>query len=70
MITEFRRLVFSSSELESAIRDFNKEKVEKLPVGDIVGIEIIGEPYICARIRVGNFYDNSEEQEVMIDQTL
>jgi hypothetical protein len=67
MISEFRRLVFSSSELEKAIKAFNKEKVAKLPDGEIVGLEIVGEPKICARLRVGDFYGGSESQEVVVE---
>jgi hypothetical protein len=67
MITEFRRLVFSSSEMERAIKAFNKEKASKFPEGDIVGIEIVGEPDICARIRVRDVYGASAEQEVVVD---
>lgn len=67
MITEFRRLVFSSSELERALKNFGKEKVSKLPDGDILGMEIVGEPDICARVRVGDVYGSSEEQEVVVD---
>lgn len=67
MITEFRRLVFSSSELEKALKAFSTEKASKLPDGDILGIEIVGAPDICARVRVGDIHGKSAEQEVVID---
>lgn len=67
MITEFRRLVFSSSELEKAIKTFSKEKAPKLPDGDILGMVIVGEPHISARVRVGDVYGSSEEQEVVVE---
>lgn len=64
MITEFRRLVFSSFDLENAINSFNKEKSRKLPDGDILGMTIVGEPNLCVRVRVGNIPGLTEELEV------
>ncbi|NNE82914.1 MAG: hypothetical protein HKN28_02985 [Alphaproteobacteria bacterium] len=67
MVAEYRRLLFSSSELESAIVAFNREKSRKLPVGDIAVIEIVDEPNLRARIRIGNAYDSSQDQEVDLE---
>ena len=67
MITEFRRLIFSSSELVDAIKTFSKEKVAKLPEGDIVGMVIVSEPHICAQVHVADTDGNSEEQEIVVD---
>lgn len=67
MITEFRRLVFSSSEIEKAIKAFSKEQTSMLPEGEILGMEIVGEPDIGVRVRVGDVYGGSKEQEVVID---
>jgi len=67
MITEFRRLIFTSSELEKAIKAFSKEKVSILPEGDVLGVEVVGTPDICARVRMGDAYGRTEEQEVVLD---
>lgn len=67
MITEFRRLVLSIKEIEKAISAFNKHKVAKLPAGDIVGLEIVDNPKIGARVRVKEESGSAEEHEVTID---
>ena len=67
MITEFRRLIFSSSELAVAIKTFSKEKAPKLPEGDIVGMAIVSEPHICAQVRVADINGSSEEQEIVVE---
>jgi len=64
MITEFRRLVFSSSDLISAIKTFSNLKGPKLPDGDILGVEIIGDSDIRARIQVSNIRGTYEKEEV------
>lgn len=50
MITEFRRLVFSVNEIETAVKAFDNAKVATLPDGEIARIEIAGEPELCARV--------------------
>lgn len=67
MVTEFRRLVFSSNDMKIAIKTFNKDKARQLPAGDILEYKIIDEPNISCRVRVGDVNDSSKDQEVVVD---
>jgi hypothetical protein len=67
MITEFRRLVFSSSDLIDAIKAFDTQKAPKLPDGDIVGVTIVGESDLRARIEMANIRSGLENQEIEVE---
>ncbi len=67
MITEFRRLVFSSSELKMALKQFRGGNLSKLHEGDIVEVEIIGDSPISARVRVENIGGTYETQDIELD---
>ncbi len=66
MVTEFRRLVFSPQELQSAVGIFNAEKVSKLPQGKIVDLVVIAEPKLGARVQV-NMSADTDDLEVSLD---
>lgn len=66
MVTEFRRLVFSSEELLNALEIFRAAKGAGLPAGRIRQLTIVEEPEIAARVRMDG-QGEDETREVVVD---
>lgn len=67
MITEFRRLVFSTDELCKAIKAFDDRKAPKLPAGEIDGLTFAGEPEIAVTARIRSAGNGDSQTEVELD---
>lgn len=66
MVTEFRRLVFTTEELLNALEIFRAEKGAGLPPGRIRQVTIVEEPEICAHVRLTE-HGSDDAQEVVVD---
>ncbi|MEH6474888.1 MAG: hypothetical protein V7727_04325 [Sneathiella sp.] len=63
MVTEFRKLDFSSQEIKEAVQLFQIEKKSVLPAGDILDISLSEEGGLTASVCIAT---NSSLQEKMI----
>ncbi len=66
MVTEFRRLVFSTEELLNALEIFRADKGAGLPAGRIRQVTIVEDPAIGAKVRLTE-HVSDDEQEVVVD---
>ena len=67
MITEFRRLVFSTDELCKAIKAFDHQKAPKLPEGEIDRITVAGEPEISVTAKMQSAGNGDDQTEIELD---